>query len=121
MAQIIRLTGIRAEGRHGAREGERDRPQPFVVDLEVEVAPADDDLDATADYRAIVELVRDVVGRESFAIIERLAGRVAEAVASLPHVDRCRAVVHKPLAAERLDVTDVSAEADASAPGDGPT
>ena len=113
MAQVIRLEGIRVEGRHGAREGERDEPQPFVVDLEVEVEASEDDLDATADYRMLTDLVRRVVASESFAIIERLAERVAATVAEVAHVRSCRAVVHKPLAAERLDVSDVSARADA--------
>ena len=117
MTQVIRLEGIRAEGRHGAREGERDQPQPFVVDLEVEVEASEDDLDATADYRALTELVRRVVSTESFAIIERLAERVAAAVAEDPAVRSCRATVHKPLAAERLDLADVSARAEAR--GDG--
>ena len=45
------LTGIRAEGRHGARDGEKDQPQPFVVDLDIEVDAPRDSIDATADYR----------------------------------------------------------------------
>ena len=45
------LTGIRAEGRHGARTGEKDEPQPFVVDLDLEVEVHDDSIEATADYR----------------------------------------------------------------------
>jgi dihydroneopterin aldolase len=31
------LSGIHADGRHGARAGEKDAPQPFVVDLDLEV------------------------------------------------------------------------------------
>ena len=113
MPQVIRIEGIDAEGRHGAREGERDHPQPFVVDLEIEVDARDDDLGTTADYRPVTEAVRDLVGDESFAIIETLAERVAARVASMPGVRRCRATVHKPGAADRLDVADVSATAEA--------
>ena len=33
------LSGIRAAGRHGARSGEKDLPQDFIVDLDIEVVP----------------------------------------------------------------------------------
>lgn len=113
--QRLRLGGIRTKGRHGAREGERDAAQPFVVDLEVDVEARADDLATTADYRELVELVRRLVAEESFAVIETLAERIAESVAALDGVVACRAVVHKPLAAERLGAEDVAAEAVAQA------
>jgi dihydroneopterin aldolase len=113
VAQTLRIEGIHAEGRHGAREGERDASQPFVVDLEIEVDAGDDDLETTADYRDVIAEVRGVIERESYRIIETIAGRVAEAVAATPGVVACRARVHKPAAAKRLGITDVSAEASA--------
>jgi dihydroneopterin aldolase len=112
--QTLRLDGIRAEGRHGASAGERDAPQPFDVDLEVEVESGDDDLAHTADYREVVAAVRTVIEEESHTLIETLARRVAQTVADLPRVRTCRAVVHKPAAAERLEIADLSAEAAAS-------
>jgi dihydroneopterin aldolase len=111
MTQTIRISGIRAEGRHGARKGERDAPQPFVVDLEIEVDAARDDLGTTADYREVSAAVRTVITDESHAIIETIAGRIAETVAAMNGVRTCRAVVHKPEAATRLKLADVSAEA----------
>jgi dihydroneopterin aldolase len=110
--QTIRLRGIRTEGRHGARRGERDEPQPFLLDLDIEVEAVHDDLATTADYRVVVETARNLVASQSFAIIETLAERVATAVLAVPGVMRCRAVVHKPRAADRLDASDVSAEAE---------
>jgi dihydroneopterin aldolase len=109
--QVIRVRGIRAEGRHGASAGERDDPQPFEVDLEVEVEAAGDDLDTTADYREVVAAVRAVIEGQPVTLIETLAGRIADAVTGISGVRSCRAVVHKPRAAERLGVDDVSAEA----------
>jgi len=109
--QVIRVRGIRAEGRHGASAGERDDPQPFEVDLEVEVEAAGDDLDTTADYREVVAAVRTVIEGQPVTLIETLAGRIADAVTGISGVRSCRAVVHKPRAAERLGVDDVSAEA----------
>jgi dihydroneopterin aldolase len=111
MPQTLRITGIRAEGRHGARAGERHQPQPFVVDLELVVQPKEDDLATTADYREVIASVRALVGTESHALIETLAERVATMVRGLAGVRSCRAVVHKPAAADRLQVTDLSAEA----------
>jgi dihydroneopterin aldolase len=113
MPQLIRLTGIRAEGRHGAVEKEREDPQPFVVDVEVVVEAEKDTLIATADYRDVAAVVREVVGGESHVLLEILAGAVARRVAAVPGVLSCRAVVHKPAAAERMDVADISAEATA--------
>ncbi len=113
MSQTVRIDGIRAEGRHGARVGEREAAQPFVVDLEIEVEAVDDDLDTTADYREVIAEVRGLIERESYRIIETLAERVAEAVAAMSGAVLCRARVHKPAAAERLGVADISAEATA--------
>lgn len=117
MPQLVRVTGIRAAGRHGASRGERDEPQTFTVDLEVVVQATGDDLDTTADYRELAGTVRGVIEEESHAIIETIAERVAAATAAVPGVLTVRAVVHKPAAATRLEVSDVSAEATAGSLG----
>jgi dihydroneopterin aldolase len=111
MSHVIRVRGVRAEGRHGASAGERDDPQQFEVDLEVEVEATGDDLDTTADYREIVAAARATIEGEPVTLIETLAERIVDAVAGISGVQSCRAVVHKPRAAERLSVDDVSAEA----------
>ncbi len=116
MPAVIRLSGIEAEGRHGAGEEERERAQRFVVDLEIVVGAAADDLAATADYDEVVAAVRGLVAAESHRLIETLCRRIAELVAGMPGAVRCRAVVRKPGAAERLGIADVSAEAGADAP-----
>ncbi|HLB62974.1 MAG TPA: dihydroneopterin aldolase [Actinomycetota bacterium] len=107
------LTGIRASGRHGANPGEKDRPQDFVVDLDVEVSVDGDALDETADYRRIVESVREVVAGESFDLVETLAEAVAASVAHVDRVVGVRVVVHKPAAAASLGIQGVSAAATA--------
>lgn len=109
------LSGIRAEGRHGARPGEKDRPQPFVVDLDLEVEVQDDAIGSTADYRGITEAVRDVIEHGSFDLIESIADAVARRVVSLGPVVGVTAVVHKPNAAERLGIDGVAAAATATA------
>ena len=113
MPVLVRLRGINADGRHGVRPDERERPQPFVVDLELVLEPGQDDLAHTADYDLVARVVRGLVATESFHLIETLAQRVAEVVVKQDGVLSCRAVVHKPKAADALGVGDVSAEATA--------
>lgn len=108
------LSGIRAEGRHGARAGEKDEPQPFVVDLDLEVDAADDSIEGTADYRSITDAVREVVEQGSFDLIETMADAIARRIASIANVIEVTAVVHKPKAAGRLGIDGVAAAATAT-------
>jgi dihydroneopterin aldolase len=108
------LSGIRAEGRHGARPGEKDEPQPFVVDLDVEVDAGDDSIEATADYRGITDMVREIVEHGSFDLIETMADVIARRIASAPRVVSVTAVVHKPNAAGRLEIDGVAAASTAA-------
>ena len=103
------LSGIHAEGRHGARPGEQDTPQPFVVDLDLEVEVASDTIDATADYRGVSEQVRAIVEERSFDLIESMAWAIADACLAFDGVTRATAVVHKPNAATRLGIDGVAA------------
>ena len=103
------LSGIRADGHHGARPGEKDEPQPFVVDLDLEVDVAGDEIDGTADYRGISERVRAVIEDGSFDLIEAMAAAIADACLGFGPVSRATVVVHKPNAATRLDIDGVAA------------
>jgi dihydroneopterin aldolase len=96
----IRIAGMRFWGVHGAAPGERHRPQPIDVDLEVEVdharAVASDRLADTIDYDALFRLCERAVTKESHALLERLAAGIAREVAANPSV-RCVIVrVRKP-------------------------
>jgi dihydroneopterin aldolase/2-amino-4-hydroxy-6-hydroxymethyldihydropteridine diphosphokinase len=108
---VIRLTGIRASGRHGANPGERDQAQEFVVDLKVTAEVQGDSLEGTVDYRTLATTATDAVSRGSFVLLETLAGAVADAVGALPGVRRATATVHKPGAARSIGIDDVSATA----------
>jgi dihydroneopterin aldolase len=107
------LSGIRATGRHGARPGEKEEPQDFVVDLDIEVSVDDDDIAGTADYRGITEAVRAVVEQRSFDLIESMAAAIADDLLKIERIARVTAVVHKPNAAERLGIDGVAAAATA--------
>jgi dihydroneopterin aldolase len=113
MVTRLFLTGITAQGRHGANPGEKDEPQDFVVDLDVEVEVADDRLTSTADYRSLIRTAREAVQQDSFDLLETLAHAVAGAVVRQEGVVRVNAVVHKPGAARSNDVQGVAAAASA--------
>ena len=103
------LSGVRAEGHHGARPGEKDAAQPFVVDLDLEVEVREDDIDATADYRGVTEAVRAVIEEGSFDLIESMAAAIADTCLASAPVVRATVVVHKPNAATRLGIDGVAA------------
>jgi 7,8-dihydroneopterin aldolase/epimerase/oxygenase len=109
MSSVILLSGIRVSGRHGVDPEERMEAQEFVVDLEVTVAVDDDDLENTADYRALAQAARDVVETQSFSLLETLADAVARAAFEFESVEEVTAVVHKPRAANSMGADDVSA------------
>jgi dihydroneopterin aldolase len=103
------LSGIEASGRHGARPGEKDDPQPFVIDLDLDVNVGEDRIDGTADYRDVTERVRAVVEDGSFDLIESMAEAVARECLTFERVLRATVVVHKPNAAPRLGIQGVAA------------
>jgi dihydroneopterin aldolase len=103
------LSGIKAEGHHGARPGEKDEPQPFVVDLDLEVEVSGDEIEGTADYRGISERVRAVIQEGSFDLIEAMAATIADACLGFDPIVRATVVVHKPNAATRLGIAGVAA------------
>ncbi len=115
MSTRLFLSGIAAKGRHGAKPGEKDQPQDFVVDLDVEVDVGGDALERTADYRGLIRAARETVEASSYDLLETLAAAVAGAVASRPGVVRATAVVHKPAAARSSDVQGVAAASTAEA------
>lgn len=80
MDQLV-IKGLRALGRHGAATGEKDAPQPFEVDITLEVdithASETDALVDTVDYSLIAAAATRVVTDESHDLIETLASRIA--------------------------------------------
>src|SRR6478752_10341491 len=78
----ILIAGLRELGVHGVLPEEQGRPQPFEVDVELDVdlaaAGESDHLDDTVDYSAVSEAVSRVVKSERYQLLERLATRIAE-------------------------------------------
>ena len=97
MALTIELHGLELHGFHGVLEEERRRGQRFVFDLELDVPePAADSIDEAVDYRAVAAAVREVSDERAYALLETLAGAVAEALLARFPVERVRVRVRKP-------------------------
>lgn len=79
---LIELRGIRVKGKHGANPGERDRKQPFDIDIKLELdlsaGERSDDLEQTVNYDALHKAVVKIVSEESFVLLERLAGAIVD-------------------------------------------
>lgn len=100
MTDKIAIRGMRVFGRHGANPGEQDVPQPFDVDVELELdlerSVHTDSLEDTLDYRKVHQTVSDVVGTGRFMLLERLAQEVARAILSEHRVHAVTITIAKP-------------------------
>ena len=99
MTDRIEVRGLRVLGTHGVLPEERERSQPFEVDVDVEadLAPAgrSDRLADTLDYGAIAASVVGVVGGERHDLLERVAERIAEVVLTDPRAASVTVAVRK--------------------------
>lgn len=90
VADLILVSGLRALGIHGVLPEEKDRAQPFRVDLEIEadlaIAGRSDRLVDTIDYSHLARSVTSVVEDRSFDLLERLAQVIAETVLTIQAV-----------------------------------
>ncbi|GAB3879149.1 dihydroneopterin aldolase [Microbispora bryophytorum] len=107
----VRLTGLRARGRHGCLPAERELGQEFVIDvaLRFDTAPAAaaDDLTLTVDYGALAAELVHIVEGEPVNLIETLAERLAAACLAHELVEEAEVSVHKPAAPIPLPFGDV--------------
>jgi dihydroneopterin aldolase len=83
----IQLRGLRASGVHGVLPEEKERAQPFEMDLDLavdlSVAAGTDRLSDTVDYADVADRAVGIVsGARSFDLLEALAGEVAAAILS---------------------------------------
>jgi dihydroneopterin aldolase len=97
---VIALSGIRAFGRHGANPGEREREQPFDIEIRAEMdlsAPThSDDLEDTLNYADLHDRVIAVVQSTSFLLLERLAAEILAEIFRDVRVARAQVQIAKP-------------------------
>jgi len=105
----IQLRGLRAVGTHGVLPEEKNRAQPFEIDLDLDVdltrAGRSDVLSDTVDYAGVAAIAAGIVsGPPSYQLLEALAGAVARAtLASDPRIAAVTVSLRKlqpPLAAD---------------------
>lgn len=98
----IQLTGIRAYGYTGYLPEERVLGQWFEVDLTLwlDLAPAgeSDDIAHTLDYRQAIAIVQHLVKTAKFALVEKLASAIADALLELELITQVRVQLSKPAA-----------------------
>jgi dihydroneopterin aldolase len=94
---IVEIHGLEVFGRHGVNEDERRDGQQFLVDVRLELRePAQDSIDATVDYRAVREAVRELSDARSYKLLESLALAAAETIVARFAVDAVTVRVRKP-------------------------
>jgi dihydroneopterin aldolase len=94
---IVEIHGLEIVGRHGVGEAEQRDGQPFLFDVTLELAePAEDAIDATVDYRAVRDAVRDLSDARSYKLLESLASAAAAAIVTRFDVDSVTVTVRKP-------------------------
>jgi dihydroneopterin aldolase len=99
----IHVTGIRAYGYTGYLPEEQVLGQWFEVDvklwLDLSQAAKTDAIADTIDYRQVITLVQHLIKTSKFALIERLAGAIADSI--LQHwqqITQVQIVLSKPAA-----------------------
>ena len=109
MTDRIEIRELRVTGIHGVLPEERERAQPFSIDIvawvDMEAAQHSDDLADTVDYGALAQAAADIVGGRSYRLLEALAGRLASALLIVdPRLEAVEVTVRKLRPPLALDV-----------------
>src|SRR5437762_1981279 len=108
MTDVVEIRGLRVMGTHGVLEEERQRAQPFEVDIDVETdlaaAGRSDDLADTIDYGWVSVQAAAVVSGKHAELIERVAQDIADAVLVDNRISAVTVVVRKLRPPVPLDV-----------------
>jgi 7,8-dihydroneopterin aldolase/epimerase/oxygenase len=108
----IALRGLRARGRHGVYDFEREQGQDFVVDVVLELpldrAASSDDVADTVHYGELAGQLVAIIAGEPVNLIETLADRLLTACLADDRVGAAEVTVHKPQAPIPHEFADVS-------------
>ncbi|WP_019499444.1 ribonuclease HI [Pseudanabaena sp. PCC 6802] len=103
MTGKIYLTGVRAYGYVGLLPEENVLGQWFTVDVAIatdfEAATYSDAIDDTLDYRSCIAKIETTIRTAKFALIERLAGAIADSLLEDPKIEKLelRVTKHPPI------------------------
>lgn len=97
---VIALRGMRVYGKHGANPGEREREQPFDLEilayLDLSGAAQSDELGDTLNYDRLHGRIAGIVQSTSYALLERLAADIVNEVFADARVARAEVEIGKP-------------------------
>ncbi|MCC5898615.1 MAG: dihydroneopterin aldolase [Phormidium sp. BM_Day4_Bin.17] len=98
----IEISQIRCYGYTGFLPEEQVLGQWFEVDLtlwlDLQEASQSDAIEDTLDYRQAIAQVKEIIKQEKFALVERLAGAIADSMLNLEQVQHVRVRLSKPAA-----------------------
>lgn len=98
----IRVTNIRCYGYTGYLPEEQVLGQWFEVNLtmwlDLTAAGKSDEITDTLDYRAAIGRVKQIVKTSKFALVEKLANAIADAILELDKVQQVQVQLSKPAA-----------------------
>ena len=99
----IHLTGIRGYGYTGFLAEEQVLGQWFEVDLklwlDLSTAAGSDAIADTVDYRSAIGLVQNLIKTSKFALVEKLAGTIADSILQqCDRVTQVQVILSKPAA-----------------------
>ncbi len=108
----VHVRGLEAFGHHGVHDAERELGQRFVVDLDIELREAlstrSDELGDTVNYASLADAVCALVAGPPVALLERLAGMIADLVLEDPRARSVTVTVRKPHVALRPAVAETA-------------
>jgi dihydroneopterin aldolase len=109
---LVEIRGLRVYAHHGVRDFERERGQPFVIDVwlrcESSAAGQSDDLADAVNYSAVCDRVAELSTGGPYELLERLATVIADDLAERYPVSGVRVRVAKPHAPVKHDVSEVA-------------
>lgn len=100
MDKII-MRNMKFFGYHGVLPEEKEKGQNFIIDIEIladlENASESDELCDSVDYSKAYDLIKNIVEKNKFRLIEKLAGSISrEMLSKFPKIQEITVVVKKP-------------------------
>ena len=83
----ILIKNLNLFGYHGVREEEKKRGQNFLFNIEVYINKSsfldDDNIESTINYSKVVELIKEINGKERFNLLETFSQSLAGKILSM--------------------------------------
>jgi D-erythro-7,8-dihydroneopterin triphosphate epimerase len=110
----IEITNLRLRTIIGFADGEKDKPQDVVVNLDYDydaaAAVRGDSVADAVDYKALKHAVINEVEGSRYDLLESLTAAVLETILAAPRVERARVRIDKPHALRFADSVAVTME-----------